>query len=272
MTLALEMQTLDLRFEGPVGILTLDRPRSRNAIDGLMREELRTALDALAADATVRGLVLTGSGPAFCSGGDIRGMQERLDQGAQAGELGWRRQREFHETLTTLFHLDKPTVAAVNGAAMGLGLDLALTCDFVYAADSAVVGATFVRRGLVPDGGGMFHLPRRVGLARAKELVFSGRTLDAAEALEIGLVDRVFPAEKLVAASVEFLAGLAVHPPMAQGLAKEVLNRSLELGYEQVNVLGSQAQAVCYGSPAHQESVRTFLAERAAAKSRREGS
>jgi enoyl-CoA hydratase/carnithine racemase len=254
--------TLDLRSDGPVGILTLNRPKARNAIDDQMRSEIRAAVDYIAGEQSIRCLVLTGAGAAFCAGGDIRGMQERLEQGAKAAELGWRRQREFHETLTKLYHLDRPTIAAVNGSAFGLGLDVALSCDFVYLADSATVAANFVRRGLVPDGGGMFHLPRRVGVSRAKELVYSGRTLGASEALDLGLVDRVLPAADVVGSAVAWLKEIAAHPRTAQALAKGILNRSLELSFDEVNTLGSQAQAFCYSTPDHQESVRAFLAER----------
>lgn len=260
------LDTVALERRGPVGILTLNRPGVRNAIDDPMRTELRIAVDALAADESVRGVVVTGAGTAFCAGGDIRGMQDRLDQGALAAELGWRRQRELHETLEKLFSLDRPTVAAVNGPASGLGLDVALTCDFVFLAETATVASSFVKRGLVPDGGGMYHLPRRVGLATAKELVFSGRQVAAGEAQRIGLVDRVLPADEVVSTAVAWLAELATHPPLAHGLAKGVLNRSLGLSLAEVNELGSQAQAICYGSPAHQESVRDFLTERAARK------
>jgi enoyl-CoA hydratase/carnithine racemase len=258
--------TLELRVEGQIGILSLNRPKARNAIDDGMRNDLRVAVDYIAGNPSIRGLVLTGAGQVFCSGGDIRGMQERLDQGSRAGELGWRRQREFHETLIKLFNLDRPTVAAVNGPAFGLGLDIALTCDLVYFSNSATVAANFVKRGLVPDGGGMFHLPRRIGLAKAKELIFSGRNVEADEALAIGLADRVLPAEELLPAALAWLRGCASHPAMAQALAKSILNRSHELGFEQVNMLGSQAQAYCYSSPEHQESVRAFLAERDRAK------
>jgi enoyl-CoA hydratase/carnithine racemase len=260
-------ETLELRLENEIGILTLNRPRARNAINDTLRSELRHAVDHIAADDRMRALILTGAGKAFCSGGDIRGMQERLEQGAKAGELGWRRQRELHETLQKLYHLDRPTVAAVNGPAFGLGLDIALTCDFVFLADAAQVAVNFVVRGLVPDGGGMFHLPRRVGLARAKELVFSARTLSAEEAHTIGLADRVFPADALLAETMAWLKTCTVHPRTAQGLAKSILNRSYESSFELVNMAGSQAQAFCYASPDHQESVRSFLAERARAQS-----
>jgi enoyl-CoA hydratase/carnithine racemase len=243
-------------------MLTLNRPKARNAIDDGMRADLKRAVDAVAADDTVRGLILTGAGAAFCSGGDIKGMQERLDQGARAGEIGWWRQKDFHETLAKLFHLGKPTLAAVNGPAFGLGLDLALTCDFLFLSDTAQVAANFVRRGLVSDGGGFFHLPRRIGLAKAKDILFSGRTVDAREALAISLADRVLPAAELIGGAKAFLRGFAEYPATAQAMAKSILNRSLDLGFEEINMLASQAQAFCYSSADHQESVRQFLADR----------
>ncbi|MFT4085123.1 MAG: enoyl-CoA hydratase/isomerase family protein [Nocardioides sp.] len=269
---ALALETVLVERQGPVAVLTLNRPRVRNAIDDQMRADLRRAVDHLAdqvASTAVRGVVLAGAGPAFCAGGDIRGMQDRLDQGALAAELGWRRQRELHATLEKLHDLGAPTLAAVHGTAAGLGLDVAMTCDFVWLADSAVVAASFVKRGLVPDGGGMYHLPRRVGLARAKELIFSGRSVDASEAHRIGLADRVLAERDLRAAAIAFLGGLAEQPPLAHALAKGVLNRSLGLDLAEVNELGGQAQAICYGSPAHTESVRRFLAERDARRASR---
>jgi 2-(1,2-epoxy-1,2-dihydrophenyl)acetyl-CoA isomerase len=261
----LALMTVELRADEKnpqVAVLTLNRPRARNAIDDQMRADLRTALDHVAGDLSIRGLVLTGAGTAFCGGGDIKGMQERAEQGVRAGELGYRRQREFHETLGRLYCLDRPTVAAVNGPALGLGLDLALNCDFVFFADTATVASSFVRRGLVPDGGGTYLLPRRVGPARAKDLVFSGRSVGADEALRIGLADQVLPAADLLDGAANYLADFAVHPQLAQGLAKDMLNRSLELSLDEINTLGSQAQAICYGSQEHQDSVREFLASR----------
>lgn len=252
-------ETITLERRGRVGILTLDRPGSRNAVNDQMRSDLREAVDIVAEDESTRGLVITGAGTAFCAGGDIKAMEERLRQGGGAPEAGWRRQRKLHETLEKLFHLDRPTVAAVNGPAYGLGLDLALTCDFVWAAGSASFSSSFVRSGLVPDGGGMFHLPRRVGLACAKELVFSGRGVTASEALSIGLVDRVHEQETLVGEAVAWLEELSDLPATSQALSKGILNRSLELGLEEINVLGSQAQAFCYATPDHLSSVQRFL-------------
>jgi enoyl-CoA hydratase/carnithine racemase len=158
-----------------------------------------------------------------------------------------------------LHFLDRPTVAAVNGPAFGLGLDLALCCDFVFASERASFSAGFVHRGLVPDGGGMFFLPRRVGLARAKDLIFSGRTVAANDALAIGLADRVLEHDRLLDQTCAYLDELARLPRPAQALAKNILNRTFELSLDEVNALSAQAQAICYTTPEHIAAVEAFL-------------
>ncbi len=162
-----------LTVDDSIAILTLNRPQVRNAIDDAMRGELMAVLDRVANDDTVRALVLTGEGKAFCSGGDISGMKERLK--APSGNVafnGWRRQRRTHRSVAALHGLPKPTIAAVNGAAAGLGCDMALACDFIMASEAASFSMSFIRRGLVSDGGGMYFLPRRIGLPRAKRADF----------------------------------------------------------------------------------------------------
>lgn len=261
-----DFETLELSAVGDIAVLRLDRPAARNAVDDTMRSELRTALDHIVEHQEYRGLVLTGSGSVFCAGGDIRGMQERIDQGPRAGEIGWRRQRELHESLERLYALDRPTLAAVNGPALGLGLDIALTCDFVWLSETATVASSFIKRGLIPDGGGMYHLPQRVGLSAAKDLVFSGRSVDAAEALALGIADRVLRPQDLIDQAVQYLTALAVNPATAQAMAKQVLNGALGSSLAAVNTLAGQAQAYCYNSPDHTASVRAFLESRAARK------
>ena len=179
------------RHEG-VATLTLNRPEKRNAISDAMRTELIHALEAVAQDRAVRALVLTGAGKGFCAGGDIAGMQRRIE--APAGEVafnGWSRQQRVHHAVSLLYHMPKPTIAAVNGAAAGLGADTALSCDFIVASEQASFAWSYIARGLIPDGGGMYFLPRRVGLARAKELIYSGRRVSADEALKLGIADRL---------------------------------------------------------------------------------
>ena len=175
-----------------IAIITLNRPEKLNAIDDLMRVNLMAAVDWASQEDAIRAIVLTGSGKAFCAGGDIGAMRERLD--APIGNVamnGWKRQRRTHLAITMLHGLAKPTIAAVNGPAAGLGADLALCCDFVIASENAMFTMSYLLRGLVPDGGGMYFLPRRVGLARAKELIFSGRLVLAKEALSLGMIENI---------------------------------------------------------------------------------
>lgn len=250
-----------LETEDGIAVLTLERPEIRNAIDDAMREALIAVLEQLATDETVRGLVITGAGTAFCAGGDVRGMRKRLSEPPERIAInGWRRQQRTHRAISLLYFLPKPTIAAVNGPASGLGCDLALACDFIMAAPEACFTMSFIVRGLVPDGGGMYFLPRRVGLACAKDLVFSGRTVAADEALALGLVDRLAgAATTLRKEAVAWARDLSSRSAAAIAFAKLTLNRSVETNFEQVLALGSQAQAICYTTAEHRASVEDFL-------------
>jgi enoyl-CoA hydratase/carnithine racemase len=259
--------TLQMDINDGVAVITLNRPEVRNAIDDEMRQDFVAMLDQVTRDSAIRALVLTGAGKAFCAGGDIRGMRERM--AAPAGQLafnGWSRQQRTHHAVAALHNLPKPTIAAVNGAATGLGCDLALCCDFVMAAETATFAMTYILRGLIPDGGGMYFLPRRVGLARAKELIYTGRTVPAQEAHALGMADRLAPADALLREACDWARALGAGSGAALALSKSVLNQTFELSAEQVFALGSQAQAICYTTEAHQESVRAFL-EKSAKKS-----
>jgi enoyl-CoA hydratase/carnithine racemase len=243
-----------------VAVLTLNRPEVRNAINDAMRGELLAAIDRAAADDAVAALVLTGSGKSFCSGGDISGMRERLK--AAAGKVafnGWRRQKQIHRAVGALHGFPKPTIAAVNGAAAGLGCDLALACDFIVAAEDAAFTMSFVKRGLVSDGGGMYFLPRRVGLPRAKEMIFTGRSVGAKEALAIGLADRLSVNASLVPDAVAWARELSAGSPVSIALAKAILDRTFESTEEEVFALGREAQAICYTTDDHRASVEAFL-------------
>lgn len=244
-----------------VATLCLNRPTRRNAIDDATRGLMIEALEAAAADPAVRALVVTGAGSAFCAGGDVRGMQQRLSAPPEEVAFnGWRRQGRTHRAVALLHNFPKPTIAAVNGAAAGLGCDVALCCDFVMAADSAHFTMSFVARGLIPDGGGMYFLPRRVGLARAKELVFSGRRVEAGEALAMGMIERVAPDAELLPAAAAWARELSAGSLPALALAKSVMDRSLEMSFEDVLAEGSKAQAICYTTGEHRASVAEFLA------------
>ena len=249
---------------GAVAVLRLNRPEVRNAVDDKLRDELARALDEIDGSGEVRAVVLTGEGSAFCSGGDVSGMRGRLKQ--PAGDIagsGLRRLRRSQQLVVDLHKLGQITIAAVNGPAAGYGVDLALACDFIIASDTAFLAMSYVQRGLVPDGGGMYFLPRRVGLARAKDLILSGRRVQAAEGLSIGLVDRVVPAADLMKSAMEWATSLASQPGVAATLAKSILNRSLDLSADEVFALSAQATAICYTTADHIELVEAFLEKRA---------
>jgi enoyl-CoA hydratase/carnithine racemase len=251
---------VELAIEDKVAIVTLNRPEVRNAINDALRTELVAVLERVAADEGVRAVLLTGRGKGFCSGGDISGMKERL--GAPSGQVafnGWRRQGHTHRSVALLHGMPKVVVAAVNGAAAGLGCDMALACDFIVASEQAVFTMSFVKRGLVSDGGGMYFLPRRVGLPRAKELIFSGRPVDAGEALAIGLADRVVAAERLVAEAAAWARELTQGSAASIAFSKQILDRTFESAEEQVFALGREAQAVCYTTAEHRDAVAAFL-------------
>lgn len=250
-----------------VAIVTLNRPDVRNAIDDATRTTLIDTIEGLGADEDIRAVILTGAGTAFCAGGDIRGMRQRLDAPiGRVGYNGWKRQKSTHRAINALHNLDKPTIAAVNGAASGLGCDLAFACDFVMASNAASFTMAYLKRGLIPDGGGLYFLPRRVGLARAKELIYSARKVGADEALAIGLADRLAESEDLLGEAKAWAAELSVGSPIALSLAKSILNRSLDLPVEQVFALGGEAQSICYTTDEHRDSIQQFLDKGSKAK------
>ncbi len=255
---------IDLQVESGIATITFNRPDKRNAMSDDMRSEFIDGLERVAGDKAIRAVVLTGAGKAFCAGGDIAGMEKRMN--APAGEVGfngWHRQQRVHRTQSLLHTMPKPVIAAVNGAASGLGADTALACDFIIASEWASFTWSYIHRGIVPDGGGMYFLPRRVGLPKAKELIFTGRKVDADEALGLGIVDRRATADTLLAEAQEWATQLSKGSATALALTKTILNQSFELPAQQVFAQGSQAQGICYTSTEHRESVMAFLSKAA---------
>jgi len=254
---------VDIELREGIAVLALNRADKRNAINDDMRADLIRALDWADRSPDVAALVITGRGKGFCAGGDIAAMRERLSAPAgRVGINGWQRQRRTHHLLTMLHDLPKPTIAAVNGAAAGLGADLALCCDFVIGARDATFLMSYVLRGLIPDGGGMYFLPRRVGLARAKELIFSGRMIDAQEALRINMIESVSDPDRLIDDAVAMAQSMTVGSADALALAKSIMNESFESTAEEIFALGSQAQGICYTTDSHREAVSAFLDKR----------
>lgn len=258
---------IELCIADGIATLIFNRPEKHNAMSDEMRDEFIKALERVSADKAIRALVLSGNGKSFCAGGDISGMKKRMNM--PAGNIafnGWHRQQRVHYTQSLLHTMPKPTIAAVNGAASGLGADTALACDFIIASDAASFTWSYINRGLVPDGGGMYFLPRRVGLAKAKELIFTGQKVGAEEALRLGIVDRQSSTALLVSDAQAWAAELSKGSTTALALGKTILNQSFELSTEHVFAQGSQAQGICYTSSEHQNSVMEFLARSAGTK------
>ncbi len=255
-----DTELVETSLANGVAVIALNRPDKRNAINNDMRADLNAVLDWADQSPDVLAVVLTGRGKGFCAGGDIAAMRERLSAPAgRVGINGWQRQRRTHHLLTRLHDLPKPTIAAVNGAAAGLGCDLALCCDFVIGSRDATFVMSYVLRGLIPDGGGMYFLPRRVGLARAKELIFSGRMLSADEALSINMIEKVSDPDSLIDDAVAMAQSMTVGSADALALAKSIMNQSFESTAEEVFNLGSQAQGICYTTDSHRDAVSAFL-------------
>lgn len=248
------------RREGSVGVVTLNRPDTRNAINDSLREALIGVLAELEADNQVKAVVITGEGKSFCAGGDMAAMRERLN--APPGDVafnGWRRQIRTHKAISQIYAFPKPTIAAVNGAAVGLGADLALACDFVLASKVSSFAISYVLRGLIPDGGSLYLLPRRVGLTRAKDLIYTGRKVGADEALTIGLADRLAEADAVVSDAVAWASEMTKGSATAIALGKTILNETFETGLEEIFSLGGRSQAICYTSAEHRAAIEEFL-------------
>lgn len=206
---------------GGVLTLRLNRPHARNAINRELRRMLRDALQDAAIDPAVRVIVLRGDQQAFCAGGDIKEMGK--GPADNVVKLGLAKQ-----IVQSIADMEKPVVAVVRGHAAGAGFGFALACDLVVADETAVFSATFVERGLVPDMGSGHWLIRQVGLHRAKDILLTGRRIDAQEALELGLVSRLWRSEELEERLAELAGKLVTAPPAALGLTKRALNRAFE--------------------------------------------
>ncbi|MFE2064876.1 enoyl-CoA hydratase/isomerase family protein [Streptomyces sp. NPDC059467] len=242
-----------------VALITLNRPESLNAITPDQRERIIHLLGDASADPDVRAVVLTGTGRGFCAGADLRGgaTGERVPGDvARTIRLGAQR------LVAAVLDCEKPVIAAVNGTAAGLGAHLALACDLVLAAESARFIEVFVRRGLVPDGGGAHLLPRLVGPHRAKELMFFGDALSAPEAERLGLVNRVVPDEQLAKTAREWAERLATGPTRALALTKQLVNASLDTDRPTAFAAEATAQEINMTTWDAQEGLRAFVERR----------
>lgn len=231
--------------------LTLNRPAARNAMNNQLRGLLREAVVTHAAAAQVRAVVIRGDARAFCSGGDIKEM------GGGPSAVA-RKLEEGRGIIEGISRLPKPVIAAVRGHASGAGFSIAMACDMIVADESAVFRSVFVKRGLIPDLAGTYWLARQVGLYRAKEIIFSGRPVSAAEAHDLGLVTRLWSTEDFDRELTELARTLAAGPTVAYGIAKRLLNRTFETDLSTALELESLGQAVTSGSQDHLRSIESF--------------
>jgi 2-(1,2-epoxy-1,2-dihydrophenyl)acetyl-CoA isomerase len=262
----LEDQLL-VREDGGVLWLTLNRPEAANALTPDQRDRLIELLADAGARVEVRALVLGASGRHFCTGADLRVSRPGPERPAGApdkvvGDVSRMLADGSQRLVAAVLDCDKPVVASVNGTAAGIGAHLALACDLVLAADGARFIEVFVRRGLVPDGGGSWLLPRLVGLSRAKELMFFGDDLGAADAERLGLVNRVVAADELPKLTAEWAGRLAAGPTRALGLTKRLLNRSLDADRATAFREEALAQELNMTSEDANEGVQAFVERR----------
>lgn len=251
--------------QGRIAILTFNRPDTMNAIaDRDDCRDLVDALEGLNADETVSVGILTGSGRAFSTGGNVQAMKDRTGIGPLASSLGTRDnyRRGIQRISRAFYESEVPLIAAVNGFAIGLGNDLACFCDMRIAADSAKFSAGFIKMGLIPGDGGAWALPRVIGYARAAEMLFTGDTISAQEALELGLVSRVVPAGELMDEALALASRIAVNPPRSLRVAKRLLIDAQAMRLNEVLEMSAALQALVHETPDHHEAVDAFVAKR----------
>ena len=252
---------VEVRRDGAVATLVLSNPQRRNALDAGMAAELERVLRELEVDDEVRALLLTGSGEHFCAGADLAAFNEADVMDRPARFLDWSRTR-FTPSLRALATFPKPVVAAVAGVCVGVGWNLALSCDFCIAGTTARFSQIFVTRGLVPDGGGTWLLPRYVGLLRARELMYTGRFVDVHEAVALGLVLRAVPDEEVLAEASAFAAELASAPTRAIQFTKALLEQSFGTGLAHAMEQELVYQSVLSQTDDVAEGLASFLEKR----------
>lgn len=248
--------------EDAIATLTLNRPERLNALGDTLRQDLYDAVTKAAADPDVRVLVITGAGRGFCSGGDVKSMSER-DQGAAPSPFSEKLTPIRDRVVLAMRDCPKPIIAAINGAAAGAGMNLALACDMRIASSAAKFSQAFVKRGIAPDWGGSWLLPRVVGTAKACELIFTGDSIDAAEALELGIVNAVVAPEELMAATRRLAGKIAAGPPVAMALSKRAIYHNQDVDLRSGLEFETFAQGVCRETEDSKEGVKAFMEKRA---------
>lgn len=249
------METIQYTFDDGVATITLDRPKSKNALDITMTEELDQVLTQITRDEAVRAVILTGAGGAFCAGGDVRKMNSATEQTAEGRRA---HMRTSARVVKALHSLDRPVVAAVDGVAFGAGFSLALLADIVLVSSNARFCMAFARIGLMPDYGAIYTLPRIVGLQRAKEIMFSAREISAVEARDLGIALEVTEPDALLPRARALASALAHASPTAMALTKDALNGALGSSLDSVLEIEAAGQGLLGSTAYARDAFRRF--------------
>jgi enoyl-CoA hydratase len=253
----MEYKNIIVEVKDSIGFLKINRPKALNALNSETLAEIKHAGDGLNANKDVRVVIVTGEGDkAFVAGADIMEMKDLTAlEGAAFSQRG-------HEAMNTLENMEKPVIAAVNGFALGGGFELALACDFIYASDKAKLGFPETTLGIHPGFGGTQRAAKLVGLAKAKELIFTGKTINAQEAYEIGLINKVVPHEQLMGEVMTLAAKIRTNGPFGIRLAKECINKSLTLAGKEGFALEAKDFGMCFATKDQKEGMTAFAEKR----------
>jgi 2-(1,2-epoxy-1,2-dihydrophenyl)acetyl-CoA isomerase len=257
-----------IRYEkqGSISILTMNRPATRNAVGSIQDcREFVASLDCAQNDAELSCIVLTGAGTAFSAGGDLKSIRDRngigpLHEPPDATRANYR--RGVQSVVESLWNCEVPLLAAINGPAIGLGLDLACLCDIRIAADSANFASSFIRMGLVPGDGGAWILPRIIGISRATELILTGDSIDSQAALAMGLISRSVPGTQLLTEALQVAQRIVANPRRALRLSKRLLRQGQEQRLSDALELAASFQALAHETQDHLEAVDAFFQKR----------
>lgn len=254
----MKLKTIQFDLRDGIATITLSRPEVLNAVNMDMRQDFLQLADRLFFDEDIRVVIFTGEGRAFSAGADLSHFEKDW-KGSSLFRAYSRKMANFFDDLEVL---EKPVIAAINGPATGLGLDLALACDIRFAAEDATLGFRQNAIGLIPSLGGCVRFSRLIGPARAKELIFTGRMISANEAHEIGLVNQVFPPGELMEQTSQFAQKLARRAPQALGLAKRLLNTVMDIDHYSGIILEDLAQSILVNTQDHREGLQAFREKR----------
>jgi enoyl-CoA hydratase/carnithine racemase len=252
---------IDIAEDSGIVTITLNRPEKMNALVGHMRRDLAEALETAGSDRATRVVVITGAGRAFCAGGDVAFMAELIER--QDAEEFSRLLGAARRVVTSIRQMTKPVIAAVNGPALGAGCNLALACDLRVVSTNASFSQSFVKLGLHPDWGGTYFLPHLVTPNKACEMFFLGETIEAEEALRLGMVNRVVAPDELESATRNLAERLRAAPPISLAAAKQAVYMSQSTGLEEMLRYETEAQLRCFESHDGREGIRAFLEKRA---------